>query len=91
MVDAKAIRDKVNKKINSPRSKISSNLPSHKHCRMCGIEIDVKTDPRICKNEECVTKLEKQSKQDKMMRIMFVIFFIAAVAPGALQLFGIGR
>ena len=91
MVDAKAIKDKVNKKSSAQRSKVSSNLPSHKHCRMCGIEIDAKRDPRICKNEDCVNKMEKQGKNDRMMRIMFFVFFIAIVAPVALQLFAFGR
>ena len=55
------------------------------------IEIDAKRDPRICKNEDCVNKMEKQGKNDRMMRIMFFVFFIAIVAPVALQLFGFGR
>ena len=47
MVDAKAIKDKVSKKISSTRSKVSSHLTSHKHCRICGINIDAKAEPRI--------------------------------------------
>ena len=90
MVDAKAIKDKVSKKINSARSKISVNNTPHKHCRMCGINIDVKSDPRICKDSTCIEKLEKQEKNDKMMRIMFFVFFAAIVAPIALQLLGYG-
>ena len=90
MVDAKAIKDKVSKKISNTRSKISSHISAHKHCRMCGVNIDVKIDPRICKDQECVDKLEKQERNDKMMRIMFFVFFAAIVAPIALQLFGFG-
>ena len=90
MVDAKAIKDKVSKKISSTRSKVSSHLTAHKHCRMCGINIDVKSDPRICKEQTRIDKLEKQEKNDKMMRIMFFVFFAAIVAPIALQLLGYG-
>ena len=44
MVDAKAIKDKVSKKLNNTRSKISSHIGAHKHCRICGINIDVKAE-----------------------------------------------
>ena len=47
MVDAKAIKDKVSKKINNTRSKIGSHISAHKHCRICGINIDAKAEPRI--------------------------------------------
>ena len=90
MVDAKAIKDKVSKKINSTRSKVSSHLTAHKHCRICGINIDAKAEPRICKSADCESALEKREKNDKMMRIMFFVFFAAIVAPIALQLLGYG-
>ena len=90
MVEAKAIKDKVSKKINNTRSKIASHITAHKHCRKCGINIDAKSDPRVCKNQECIDQMEKQNKNDRMMRIMFVVFFIAVVAPIALRLFGFG-
>ena len=88
MVDAKAIKDKVSKKISSTRSKVSSHLTAHKHCRMCGINIDFKSDPRICKDQTCIDKLEKREKNDRMMRIMFFVFFAAIVAPYALKFMG---
>jgi predicted nucleic acid-binding Zn ribbon protein len=90
MVDAKAIKDKVSKKASNARSKISSHLNPHKHCQMCGTTIDIKADPRVCKADECASKLEKRNKNDRMMRIMFVVFFIAIVAPVGLQLAGFG-
>jgi len=91
MVDAKSIKDKVSKKINSARTKIGSSLPPHKHCRMCGIDIKMTSDDRICKEQECIDKFEKRGKSDKIMRIMFVVFFLAIVAPIALRLFGFGN
>jgi len=90
MVDAKAIKDKVSKKADS-RSKISSHLPAHKHCKMCGTTIDPKADPRICKDQVCISKQDKHGKNDRMMRIMFVVFFIAIVAPVGLRLAGFGN
>ena len=63
MVDAKAIKDKVSKKINNTRSKITSHITAHKHCRKCGINIDAKSDPRVCKNQECIDQMEKQNKK----------------------------
>lgn len=85
MVDAKSIKEKIGKQINKTRSKITANLPAHKHCRMCGIDINIKSDPRICNNNECIQMLERQEKNDKMMRIMFVVFFIAFVIPIVLR------
>ena len=86
MVDAKSIKEKVSKKISNAKSKISSHLPSHKHCRMCGVTIDSKADPRICKDEECLSKLEKRERNDKMMRIMFYVFAVAFGIPIILSL-----
>jgi len=89
MVDAKAIKDKVSKKINSTRSKVSSHLTAHKHCRICGINIDAKSEPRICKSSECESALEKREKNDRMMRIMFFIFVGIFFVPILLRSVGI--
>ncbi len=89
MVDAKSIKDKVSKKISNTRSKISSQIGSHKHCRICGITIDAKADPRICKNADCSNALEKREKNDKMMRIMFFIFVGIFFVPILLKSVGI--
>lgn len=89
MVDAKAIKDKVSKKINNTRSKISSSISSHKHCRICGINIDAKAEPRICKNTDCESALEKREKNDRMMRIMFFIFVGIFFVPILLSSVGI--
>ncbi len=90
MVDAKAVKERAAKKSSGSRARNTSHIPAHKHCRMCGIDIDLKADPRICKDEECVKKLEKQDKNDRLMRIMFFIFFLAIIAPVLLQLLGFG-
>ena len=90
MVDAKAIKDKVSKKINSTRSKVSSHLTAHKHCRICGINIDAKAEPRICKSIDCASALEKREKNDRMMRIMFFIFVGIFFVPILLRAVGIG-
>ena len=91
MVDAKAIKDKVSKKINNTRSKISSHIGAHNHCRICGVNIDVKSEPRICKNPDCASALEKREKNDKMMRIMFFIFvgiFFVPIHLSSVGIFG---
>tara|TARA_B100000925_G_C21945665_1_gene446653 strand:- start:104 stop:379 length:276 start_codon:yes stop_codon:yes gene_type:complete len=89
MVDAKAIKDKVSKKINNTRSKINSHISAHKHCRICGISIDTKVEPRICKNADCETALAKREKNDRMMRIMFFIFVGIFFVPILLSSIGI--
>jgi predicted nucleic acid-binding Zn ribbon protein len=89
MVDAKAIKEKIGKQFNKTKAKITPNLPAHKHCRMCGIDIHIKSDPRICNNQECIADLEKQERNDKMRSIRFGVFFIAFVIPIVLRLFSI--
>ena len=89
MVDAKAIKDKVSKKINNTRSKISTHINAHKHCRICGINIDVKAEPRICKSADCESALENREKNDRMMRIMFFIFVGIFFVPILLSSVGI--
>tara|TARA_B100000768_G_C10926383_1_gene227778 strand:- start:23 stop:298 length:276 start_codon:yes stop_codon:yes gene_type:complete len=88
MVDAKAVKDKISKKAANLRSKVSSFQTAHKHCRMCGITIDIKAEPRICKDDECIAKLERREKNDKTMRIMFFVFAIAFGIPILLSLKG---
>jgi predicted nucleic acid-binding Zn ribbon protein len=80
MVDAKAIKDKAAKKIASGRSKLSQ-ITAHKHCKMCGVMVDSKADPRICKEQECIDKLARQGKNDKMMRMMFFVFAFFVALP----------
>lgn len=90
MVDAKAIRDKVSKKASSARNKISSHLTAHKHCQMCGVTIDIKAEPRICKAADCLSKYEKRGKNDRLMRIMFFVFVLIFFAPLLLRAMGFG-
>lgn len=89
MVDANAVKERTAKK-SGGRPKTSSNVASHKHCKICSINIDIKSDPRICKSADCIAKNEKNQKNDKMMRIMFFVFFAAVVAPVFLSLLGYG-
>ncbi len=89
MVDANAVKERTAKK-GAGRPRASGNVASHKHCKICSINIDVKSDPRICKSADCIAKNEKNQKNDKMMRIMFFVFFAAVVAPIFLSLLGYG-
>jgi len=90
MVDAKAVKERAAKKSSGRARGGSSSVSSHNHCKICGIDIDYKADPRVCKLEECATKNEKNAKNDRMMRIMFFVFFAAVIAPVALALLGLG-
>ena len=68
MVDASAVKQKVK---NMPkRSKAMAHIPSHKHCRVCGIDISAKAEERVCKNEDCVKKYEKDEKNKERMRCL---------------------
>ncbi len=79
MVDASAVKQKVK---NMPkRSKAMAHIPSHKHCRVCGIDISPKAEERVCKNEDCVTKYEKDEKNKQRMRLWMLVFFTLFAAP----------
>ena len=73
MVDAEATRKKAK---NMPkRSKAQALIPSHKHCRICGIDIPGKSEERVCKVEECIERYEKDEKNKERMRKWMLIFF----------------
>ena len=73
MVDAEAIRKKAK---NMPkRSKAQALTPSHKHCRICGIDIPGKSEERVCKVEECIERYNKDEKNKDRMRKWMLIFF----------------
>lgn len=73
MVDASAVKQKVK---NMPkRSKAQAHIPSHKHCRVCGIDIPPKSERLVCKNEDCIAKYEKDEKNKERMRVWMLVFF----------------
>ena len=90
MVDSKAVKERAAYKSGGISRGGSSSVSAHKLCKVCGTEINVKGDPRVCKSEECIAEKEKNAKDDRMMRIMFFVFFAAVIAPVALALFGLG-
>ncbi len=89
MVDAKAIKDRVSKKISTTKSKISAHVSAHKHCRICGVNIDHKLEVRVCKDPDCIEKLEKRERNDKVMRIMFFVFVLIFFGPLLLSSVGL--
>ena len=60
---------------NTKNSRNSSRVQPHKHCRICQEAIPTKTEPRVCKKEECITKNEKNEKNQKQVRVLMLIFF----------------
>ena len=73
MVDISAVKQKVK---NMPkRVKALAHVPSHKHCRVCGIDIPAKEEERVCKDEDCIKKYEKDEKNKERMRVWMLIFF----------------
>ena len=72
MVDATAVKKKVK---NMPkRSKALAHIPSHKHCRVCGIDISAKAEERVCKDED-YKNTKKREKNKERMRVWMLVFF----------------
>jgi predicted nucleic acid-binding Zn ribbon protein len=89
MVDAKAVKEKA-AKMQSRRSRNTSttHISAHKHCRICGINIDAKVEVRVCKNSECIARNTKDEKNQKLMRRWMFIFLGLFSIPVVLKVMG---
>ena len=82
VVDAKKVKEMVAKKSSQFMGSMSGSgkMSPHKHCRICHEAISIKSDPRVCKNPECIEQNQKDEKNQKTVRIaMFVFFGIFAI------------
>ena len=57
------------------RSRNSNKVLPHKHCKICQEAISAKSEPRVCKKEECIAKNVKNEKNQKQVRILMLVFF----------------
>jgi predicted nucleic acid-binding Zn ribbon protein len=89
MVDANAVKEKAAKKQSGrSRSTTSSHVSAHKHCRICGITVDLKSDPRVCKDQACIDRNLKDNRNQKQMRIWMFIFLGLFSLPVLLRVLG---
>lgn len=88
MVDAKKVKDMVAKKSSQFIGNMQGGgkVPPHKHCRICQEAIPIKSDPRVCKKQECIEQNEKDEKNQKTVRVMMFIFFGIFAVPYLLVL-----
>jgi predicted nucleic acid-binding Zn ribbon protein len=75
MVDAKKVRQNIAKMTSKVSSVASGRVQPHKHCRICFTPIKLSADPRVCKEQECIDKNERDERNQKQMRIWMFIFF----------------
>ncbi|MAI40073.1 MAG: DUF2116 family Zn-ribbon domain-containing protein [Candidatus Poseidoniales archaeon] len=75
MVDAKKVRENIARMTNKVSSVTSGRVQPHKHCRICFTPIKLSAEPRVCKNQECIDKNERDERNQKQMRIWMFIFF----------------
>ena len=75
MVDAKKVRQNIAKMTNKVSAVASGRVQPHKHCRICFTPIKLSADPRVCKEQECIDKNERDERNQKQMRIWMFIFF----------------
>jgi len=89
MVDAKAVKEKAAKRQSGrSRSTTSSHVSAHKHCRICGININAKVEVRVCSDQECIDRNIKDETNQKRMRRWMFIFLALFSLPVFLKLFG---
>ncbi|MDP6864882.1 MAG: DUF2116 family Zn-ribbon domain-containing protein [Candidatus Poseidoniaceae archaeon] len=89
MVDANAVKEKAAKK-QSRRSRGAStaSISAHKHCRICGININAKVEVRVCSDQECIDRNTKDETNQKRMRRWMFIFLALFSLPVLIRLFG---
>jgi predicted nucleic acid-binding Zn ribbon protein len=89
MVDAKAVKEKAaNKQSRRPRNTPTAHISAHKHCRICGINVDAKVEVRVCNNAECIARNTKDEKNQKLMRRWMFIFLGLFSIPVVLKVIG---
>ena len=74
MVDAKAAKARAKPAGNAPL-RSGSSIPPHAHCRICNAPVDVKADPRVCKDSSCIEELDRREASERRMRTWMLIFF----------------
>ena len=75
MVDARKVKEMAAKKANQFIGNVSGKVPPHKHCRICQEPIPVSAEPRVCKEQTCLDKNEKDEINQKTVRIAMFVFF----------------
>jgi|TARA_B110000444_G_scaffold261534_1_gene314809 predicted nucleic acid-binding Zn ribbon protein len=87
MVNAKKVKEMVAKKSSQFAGSLSSNkVQPHKHCRICFQTIPLSSEPRVCKEQECIDKNAADDKNQRTVRIFMFIFFGLFAAPYLISL-----
>lgn len=91
MVDAKAAKARA-KPAAQATARGGTAFAPHAHCRICQCPVDVKADPRVCKDPTCITELERREASERRMRTWMLIFFglfaLTFIGPVLLRTFG---
>ena len=74
MVDAKAAKARA-KPAGNTTMRGGSSIPPHAHCRICQCPVDLKADPRVCKDPACIEELDRREASERRMRTWMLIFF----------------
>ena len=84
LVDAQKIKESVKKKATNLAGQVggsTTKIPPHKHCRVCFTPIDLKAEPRVCKDQSCIDKnLQDEKNQKRVQTWMFIFFGLFVVA-----------
>ena len=76
MVDASAVKKKVK---NMPkRSKAIGTYSFLQTFEFVGIDISAKAEERVCEDEDCIKKYEKDEKNKEQMRVWILVFSSAS-------------
>lgn len=91
MVDARAAKARA-KPANQSMPRTGSSIPPHAHCRICQCPVDLKADPRVCKDTTCIEELDRRETSERRMRTWMLIFFglFALTFVGPLLLRAVG-
>ena len=89
MVDAKKVKENIQRMTNKVTSSASGKVQPHKHCRVCFRPIKLSAEPRVSSEQACIDRNARDQKNERQMRIwMFVflgIFAFSFVGPVVLR------
>ncbi len=74
MVDAKKMKENIQRMTNKVTSAGSGKIQPHKHCRVCFRPIKLSAEPRVCTDQACIDRNVRDERNQKQMRVWMFVF-----------------
>ncbi|DAC31939.1 MAG TPA: DUF2116 family Zn-ribbon domain-containing protein [Candidatus Poseidoniaceae archaeon] len=74
MVDAKRVKENIQRMTSKVASTATGKIQPHKHCRVCFRPIKLSAEPRVCSDQACTDRNSRDERNQKQMRIWMFVF-----------------